>query len=473
MWRSDCIPSSVLHNPSTQQIARRVSLAIPHFGGIARLSERLYYRDSYLREFETRVLACEKPRCGSEPAPQPVWWVTLEQTAFYPLSGGQPHDTGRLGDAAVLDVFEQEDGTIVHVTDSEVQVGPVHATIDWQRRFDHMQQHTGSHVLAAAFETLYDVPSVSFHMGKDISTIDVAASSISNEQLENIERFVNDVIVQDTPVHVHYGNAADLAALGVRKESEREGILRAVEIQGVDIQACGGTHVCRTSQLGMILIRSVKKVRENWRVEFVCGQRARRASRADYMLLDDIAQRLTCAPEGIHAAITRMLNERNAANRFSQRYLREASTLQARAFLDQECVGHSPAESPRAVTGILAGADMEYLRSVANHMVDEPGVIAFLGSESNGFVVIAKSDDVSVDVNALFRETVIANGGKGGGSRELAQGSLPQGSDLSRILKHSAERVMRPVPALHVVARHPVSALPQPNFRRIKGKARG
>ncbi len=436
------------------------------------MSERLYYRDSFLRDFDAHVISCERSPIERAKGASPSWWVTLEQTAFYPTSGGQPHDTGRLGDALVLEVFEREDNTIVHVTDRELASGPVRGSIDWPRRFDHMQQHSGSHVLTAAFLALFDIPTVSFHLGKTVSTVDVAASSISAEQLEEIERSVNEIIFEDRPIHVRFGTAADLAALGIRKESDREGTLRAVEIQGVDIQACGGSHVCRTGQIGMLLIRRMKKVRDNWRVEFVCGQRARRVARADFALVEDISQRLTCGPDGIHAGITRILNERNAGNRLGQRYLAESAALQAQLLLAKERAQHS-SNPPRTVTGILEDANMEYLRSVATHIIAEPGVVALLGSEANGFIVMAKSEGVSGDMNELLREAVIACGGKGGGTKDFAQGSVPEASKLNRILNHAAERASKPAPSLHVVGRNSGSARLQSEFGRFKGKARG
>ena len=417
------------------------------------MTERLYYRDSFLREFDAQVISCECSQPVGAKGEPAHWWVTLDRTAFYPTSGGQPHDKGRLGEAHILDAFEREDGTIVHVTDRELAPGPVRGSIDWVRRFDHMQQHTGSHILTAAFLALFDIPPVSFHMSKTVSTLDVAATSISSEQLEHIERFVNEIIFEDKPVQVRFGTAAELAALGVQKESGREGIQRAVEIEGVDIQACGGTHVSRTGQIGLILVRRVKKVRENWRVEFVCGQRARRMARTDFALLDDISQRLTCSPETIHAGITRIVNERNAASRFGQRYLTESASLQAQLLLAKERAEHA-ADPPRPVVGILPDADMEYLRTVATNLIAEPSVVALLGSEANGNIVMAKSEGVLVDMNALLRDAVKGSGGKGGGTSDFAQGSVPQGSDLKRILRHAAERAVKPAPTLHVVTRN-------------------
>lgn len=417
------------------------------------MTERLYYRDSFLREFDARVISCECAEPVGAKGEPATWWVTLDRTAFYPTSGGQPHDKGKLGEASVLDVLEREDGTITHVTDRAVEVGPVRGAIDWARRFDHMQQHSGSHVLTAAFLALLDIPPVSFHMGKTVSTLDVATSSISAEQLENIERFVNEIIFEDKPIHVRFGTAGELAALGVQKESEREGILRAVEVQGVDIQACGGTHVDRTGQIGLILVRRVKKVRENWRVEFVCGQRARRVARTDFAMLDDISQRLTCSPETIHSGISRLVNERNAANRFGQRYLTESASLQAQLLLARERAGHA-ADPPRAVVGVLPDADMEYLRTVATNIIAEPGIVALLASEANGNIVMARSEGVHVDMNVLLRDSVKGCGGKGGGTSDFAQGGVPKGTDLKRILRHAAERAAKPMPILHVVPKN-------------------
>jgi alanyl-tRNA synthetase len=417
------------------------------------LTERLYYRDSFLREFDARVISCGCAQTVGAKGEPAHWWVTLDRTAFYPTSGGQPHDKGRLGEAQVVDVFEREDGTVVHVTDREVAPGPVRGSIEWVRRFDHMQQHSGSHLLTAAFLALFDIPPVSFHMSKAISTLDVAASSISHEQLENIECFVNELIFEDKPIEVRFGTAGELAALGVQKELDREGVLRAIEIQGVDIQACGGTHVSRTGQIGLILVRRIKKVRESWRVEFVCGQRARRVARTDFALLDDISQRLTCSPDTIHAGITRLVNERNAANRFGQRYLTESAALQAQLLLANERAEHV-ADPPRTVAGILPDADMEYLRTVATNIIAEPGVVALLASEANGNIVMARSEGVLVDMNNLLRDAVKSCGGKGGGPSAFAQGSVPKGTDLKRLLRHAAERATKPAPTLHVVTRN-------------------
>src|SRR5882724_970848 len=243
-------------------------------------TRRLYYDDSYQRELSAQVLSCEQEAHGATPA----WRVFLDCTALYPTSGGQPHDLGKLGDANVLDVRDEGED-IVHVIDREVPLGSVAGCVDWGRRFDHMQQHTGQHLLSAMFQERYGRPTVSFHLGSDVCTIDLRGPEPTEEILEGAERASNQVISEDRPIAVRYGTAEEFRERGVRKEVQRSGILRAIEIEGTDLQPCGGTHVKSTAQIGILLVRRSTKMRQDWRVEFVCGRRAARAARRDLQLL--------------------------------------------------------------------------------------------------------------------------------------------------------------------------------------------
>ena len=248
-------------------------------------TERLYYRDSFLCEFDAQVISCEKD--GER------WRVVLDRTAFYPTSGGQPHDTGKLGDVPVIEVADVEH-KVVHYTSAAVPVGPVRGRIDWARRIDHMQQHTGQHLLSAAFIELFGFQTVSFHLGKEMSTIDLDTSAVVTKQLEEAERRVNEVIFEDKPVVIRFGTAEELAEAGIRKKVEREGILRAIEVERFDRQPCGGTHLERTGQAGMLLIRKLERRRDQCRVEFVCGFRALAAARGDFATLTQAASLLSC-----------------------------------------------------------------------------------------------------------------------------------------------------------------------------------
>ena len=211
------------------------------------MTNRLYYTDPYLQAFDATVTAVD--RVGDRTV------VALDRTAFYPTSGGQPYDTGTLGALRVVDVFDRDDGSIAHVVEGiPPQPGQqVRGEIDWRRRFDHMQQHTGQHVLSAAFEHLFRVRTVSFHLGADVSTIDLARETTAAE-IDAAEREANRVVWEDRPVTIRFASAEEAASLPLRKEPKREGTLRLIDVERFDLSACGGTHVARTGAIGIIAV---------------------------------------------------------------------------------------------------------------------------------------------------------------------------------------------------------------------------
>jgi alanyl-tRNA synthetase len=402
-------------------------------------TERLYYRDSFLREFHSEVLSCEL--AGSEPdrGAGERWHVLLDRTAFYPTSGGQPHDTGRLGDAAVVDVFERDD-QVVHVTDRSFPTGPVRGAIDWERRFDHMQQHTGQHLLSAAFLELFNLPTVSFHLGREVSTIDLSVPGIDARQLEAAEQRTNQIIFEDRPITVIFGTAQQLAEAGIRKAVEREGILRAIEIEGFDRQPCGGTHVARTGQLGLALLRKCEKVKQNWRVEFVCGGRARCAARGDFAALSEAARQLSCGLAEVPAMVTRALEERQAGHRMRQRLLEQLAEVEVLMLLATEARTGKEG-MPRVVLRVFEDADADHLRLLATKLVAEPGVQALLATRAGGHIVFAQATGLGADMSALLREGLQTVDGKGGGTKDFAQGSVPDPGALDGILHRALQRL--------------------------------
>src|SRR3984893_6063823 len=272
-------------------------------------TERLYYDDVFTREFTAQVLSCEPGgAAASKTAAGALWRVELDRTAFYPTSGGQPHDIGRLGDARVVDVLDEEE-EVIQVVDKPIGIGAVKGTVDWDRRFDHMQQHSGQHGLSAVFHSKFALPTVSFHVGLDICTIDVRGREPTQEILDGAAAAANDLVYADREVNVRYGTAEELAAVGVRKTVERSGTLRAIEIESLELQPCGGTHVQRTGQIGLILLRGVSRIRQDWRVEFACGRRAERLAREDFATLRAVAQRLNCTPQEAASAAERVVAE--------------------------------------------------------------------------------------------------------------------------------------------------------------------
>src|SRR5688572_10566634 len=217
------------------------------------MTQRLYYREPYRQTFDGTVVSVETVDGRS--------FVMLDQTVFYPTSGGQPNDTGTLGGAAVIDVIDREDGSIAHVVGGSLKTGEVvSGEIDWVRRFDHMQQHTGQHVLSAAFDRLFGVRTESFHMGQQSSTIDLARE-VTAAETAAAEDDANRVVWEDRPVSVRFATAGEAAAMGMRKESVRTGTLRLIDVQNYDLSACGGTHVERTGAIGVIAIGGWEKLR--------------------------------------------------------------------------------------------------------------------------------------------------------------------------------------------------------------------
>ena len=304
------------------------------------MTERLYYNDSFLYEFRASVLdAKELKRDGN----QTVWTLKLDRTAFYPSSGGQPFDTGLLKtesksgvplQVAVDDVFEDEAGDLWHRVNKVVPPGAeVQGTIDVERRRDHMQQHTGQHLLSAAFVRLFDAKTVSFHLGEEISTIDLEISKLSRDDLLRAERLSNEIITEDRPVAIRYATRERAQELGVRKLPEREGEIRLIDIQDFDLNACGGTHARSTGQIGGLMLRRTEKVKQGVRVEFVCGLRAVAAARRDFEILSEASALYPCAPADLSSNISRQRDEARQTQKRESRLLEELAEFKAAELL--------------------------------------------------------------------------------------------------------------------------------------------
>jgi alanyl-tRNA synthetase len=384
-------------------------------------TRRLYYDDAYEKEFEARVIHCEVlPPDLSAGITGTVWGLILDRTAFYPTSGGQPNDLGKIGDANVLDVRDEGE-EILHLVDRKPSEPDVKGCVNWPRRFDHMQQHTGQHLLSAMFQERFGLPTVSFHLGAEICTIDLRGPEPTAEILEGAERAANRIVFEDRPVNVRYGTADQLAQLGVRKEVDREGILRAIEIEGADLQPCGGTHVESTSQIGVVLVRRCTKVRQDWHVEFVCGGRAERAARKDFLLVREAAEQLSCAPEEIASAASRALAERDA-NFKSLRALQQR-LAEAEAALAVQATPLGPSGC-RVFPRVFEGGPPEYLGFFATAFAKSEKAMALLAATEDGHLLFAQHPSAGNDMNALLQRVLEELGGKGGGTRDFARGRV-------------------------------------------------
>jgi len=384
-------------------------------------TQRIYYNDAFEKEFEARVLHCEllPPDLKAGITAQ-VLGLVLDRTAFYPTSGGQPHDLGKIGDVNVLDVRDEGD-EIIHIVDRKPEGPDVHGCIHWPRRFDHMQQHTGQHLLSAMFQERHGMPTVSFHLGAEMSTIDLRGPEPTDEILEGAERAANQVIFENRPVTTRYGTAEDLAKLGVRKEVEREGILRAIEIEGADLQPCGGTHVKSTAQIGTLLVRRCTKMRQDWRVEFVCGGRAERAARQDFLLLRAASEKLGCAPEEVVAGVERAISEREVNFKRTRALLERLAEIEAAQAVREAT---PDASGGRVIQRVFEDVEPEFLGAFATNIAKTERSVALLARRGCGHVFFAQHPTVGEDMNALLKEVMAKVGGKGGGTRDFARGRL-------------------------------------------------
>jgi len=377
------------------------------------VTERLYYQDCYLREFRAQVV--EAADGGRR--------VYLDRTAFYPTSGGQPFDTGTLGGARVIEVIE-EDGRVAHVLDAPITTGEVTGEIDWQRRFDHMQQHSGQHLLSAVLEELFKIPTVSFHLGADVCTIDVTAPSVTTHQVDKAEERCAEIVRDARPLGITFEDAA----AGLRKESQRTGTLRVIAIEGIDRSACGGTHVRTTAEIGPVSIRKTEKIRGNTRLEFVCGLRALRHARADFRTLQELSRQLSVPAAETPAVVAAQLERVKALEKANQRLAAEIAGREGRELWNITAPG---ADGIRRVVQHASIDDA--MRTRAQAFTAE-GKAAFLAVSLNPpAILLAASADSGIHAGDRVKAAVTAAGGRGGGNQGLAQGSLPPGSDLDTI----------------------------------------
>lgn len=395
-------------------------------------TERLYYDDAFLREFDATVISCEP--VGAR------WYIKLDRTAFYPASGGQPFDTGRLNDVAVVNVSDEHGDEIVHAAEKALVPGAaVHGVIDWPRRFDHMQQHTAQHMLSAAFIELFGFQTVSFHLGRDISTIDLAAPSVGPRHLDEAERRVNEIIFEDREIAVRYGTAEELAREGIRKKVEREGTLRVIEIANFDRQPCGGTHLSRTGQAGMLLIRKCERQKQYWRIEFVAGFRALTSAREDLRILRSAAEQIGCGMAELPQMIAKIQEERRASQRDAKKLMERLAELEAAELLANKAELSADA-SRKIVAAVFDDAAASYLAMLAAKLVANPSVRAVLASRAAKAIVLAQSAGLDGDMGALLRELLAKFGGKGGGSKFFAQGSLLESATIESVVDAAKSR---------------------------------
>jgi alanyl-tRNA synthetase len=381
------------------------------------MTERLYYHDCYLRQFRARVLET----AGGATA-------YLDRTAFYPTSGGQPFDTGSIGGVAVVEVVDEGE-RIAHRLAAALADAEVECVLDWERRFDHMQQHTGQHLLSAVFAERFGLHTVSFHLGSESSTIDLEAAGVDERTVQETERRANAIVFENRPVTVEFQDATEVQ--GLRKASAREGELRIVVIEGLDRSACGGTHVRATGEIGPILIRKLEKIRQTVRVEFLCGGRAVGRSRSDYDGLSRVAQLFSASLEDAPALVASQLEAARAADKARRKQELELAGYRGRELYDATAA--APDGTRRHVRRMETGS-VEELRALAQSFTERPKAIFAAALETPPSILFAVSADSGIDAGQALKNALSETGGRGGGNRRLAQGSVPDARLLDKVL---------------------------------------
>lgn len=408
------------------------------------MSERLYYDNSFLYEFDAEVVDVPARSAASRPS------VILNRTAFYPTSGGQVFDTGWIwpcdateAKVRVIEVMETEDGQVLHVFENPVSISKgmhVHGLIDIARRRDHMQHHSGQHILSAAFLRLFNMPTVSFHMGFESCSIDLDTKNLNAAQVESAEALANDVVMEDRAVSIRFVTQEEARGLGLRKipPVERDQ-LRLIEVTDFDLTACGGTHVASTGQIGSIMLRKTEKTRQGWRVEFVCGKRAVATARHDYTVLVESGGLLSSHIWDIPQQIRKVQDESRASRKEREQLMEELAESYATGLLAET----NEQGGRKFIVRVFPDRDLTFIKLLAQRLTRQgSGVVAFLGITSGQpALVFAQSRGQPFDMGALMKETLERLGGRGGGSKDMAQGGPEQIERLEAALRDLAVRL--------------------------------
>ena len=378
-------------------------------------TERLYYTDCYLKEFQAHVVRVSPDAKGVR--------VFLDRTAFYPESGGQPVDHGTLAGHPVLDVIEQGE-EIAHVLSESPKAESIQGMIDWGRRFDHMQQHTGQHVLSAAFEKTGGYKTMSFHLGTELSTIDLDSDRVGAKQIETAEELANQIVFENRPVQISFRGAAEANQLELRKPTFREGDVRLVEIQEFDLSACGGTHVRQTGAIGLICIRKVDRTKGLTRVAFVCGGRALRAARQDFSTLTEAARLFSTGLENVPELITKQSQELREAMRERDKLVEALAGFEANELWEA-----APERAGmRVVSRRFEAVEGKKAKLMAHAVAKHPSSVALMGVKGKpATLFFLQSPGGKLSMADVLKQILAKFGGKGGGSRDFAQGGgLPE-----------------------------------------------
>jgi len=397
------------------------------------LTERLYYEDSYLKEFRAKVL--KKIKMDNRPA------VVLGETAFYPTSGGQPYDKGVIQDVPVVEVVEEGD-EIIHILKEKLIEkinSEVVGKIDWERRFDHMQQHLGQHILSGALMKLWGVETVSFHLGEEVCTLDIAKEELTEEEAKKAEECANEIIFDNKTVKCYFVEGEEeLKELNLRKVPEKTGKIRIIEVEDFDFSACGGTHCRATGEVGMIKITKWEKRGEKIRLEFICGRRARKDYFWKNEVIKNISNKLTIKDSELGEAIDRMLEERKKIGKELKEFKEKLQDYEVRNLINESSLKD---DGIKIISKIFKDKNFQEVRELVQKIInlDESVVVLFGVKDEGAKILFACSRALKYDMNRLTREAAKFIEGQGGGAPNFAQAGGKKAEGIEYALNFALE----------------------------------
>lgn len=386
-------------------------------------TERLYYEDSYRVEFEAQVV--EKLSVEQKPA------VVLDRTCFYPESGGQPQDKGLIGGVEVIRVLE-DDERVVHVLATDITGQRVNGKIDWPARFDHMQQHSGQHILSQSFYELLNAETLSFHIGEESSTVEIDLRNVEDRELERVEKRANEVVFENKEIKTYFVPEEEVKNIPLRKPPKKEGVIRVVEVSGFDYSACGGTHVRRTGEVGLVKIIGWERIRDNVRFEFVCGRRAAEDYSWKNRMIIELSRKLTAHQKEILSSVDKVFSELKSLRKASKKMQERMARYEAAEIVEQT--------KEKVIKKIFMDRTAEELKLLALNIIrkGDYAVLFGLKGEGRANLVLACSENLKLDMRELLPLVSSLIKGKGGGQVSLVEvaGEIPQNVDQALDAAH-------------------------------------
>lgn len=394
------------------------------------MTQRLYYNDSYTLNFRAKVVDVRNFNHKNA--------VVLDKTYFYPTSGGQEHDTGYIDGIKVIDVIEDENGEILHIVDGDVKIGEVECKIDWDRRFSNMQQHTGQHILSKAFEVLLGCETVSSRLGDEIGTIDLDIESLNYEKVHEVELLANKIVWENRDVIVHFVSDSEISKFPLRKPPKVTGTVRIIEVKDFDFSPCGGTHVSKSGEIGLIKVRRWERVKGGLtRVEFVCGVRALKDYQVKNKISNELISLLSVRELEIAEQVAKILEAQKEKQRLINYLTEKLAEFEAEKFVQSA----EKINDVKFVNLRFEDRDADSLKLLARKLIQHPKVLSLVASKFGGAnFVLARSADIDLDLRQVLKEISSEVEVKGGGKVDFIQFG-GQVEKFDEIFKISVEKL--------------------------------